>query len=224
MPADDGIAEIASPAPIADPTAEVEANVDHPMHRRHVDEGDLMLGLATAEQRLELIARAIVFRQFDLEQPPEKRFLKSRREVILVIHLAIAAFASVLLSISFLLFDADTYENSWIATPVFTFCLLAVVSFVWYASSNPSVSLIASRVDARRCIRPLAKSLAAMHATPQEIRTVIDVCSRNYWLPTLIDPVNLLAEVQKRRSTPSRRPASSSAARYSEMPEISKAS
>lgn len=224
QPADEGIAEIATCDPIADPIAEVQGNEDHPMHHRQVDEGDLMLGLATAEQRLELIARAIVFRQFDLEQPPERRFLKSRREVILVIHLAIAASASLLLSISLLLFDGDTYENSWIATPVFAFCLLALVAFVWYASSNPSQSLIASKVDARRCIRPLAKSLAAMHATPQEIRTAIDVCSRNYWLATHIDPVDLLAEVQKRRSTPPRRPASSSAARYADAPEISTAS
>lgn len=224
QPADEEVAEIAGPAPIADPAAEVESNEDHPMHRRQVDEGDLMLGLATAEQRLELIARAMVFRQFDLEQPPERRFLKSRREVVLVIHLAIAAFASLVLSISLVLFDGDTYENSWIATPVFAFCLLALVAFVWYASSNPNQSLIASKVDVRRSIRPLATSLAAMHATPQEIRTAIDMCSRNYWLATHIDPVDLLAEVQKRRSTPPRRTTSGSAARYAEAPEISKAS
>ncbi|MFI4883506.1 MAG: hypothetical protein ACIAQU_13075 [Phycisphaerales bacterium JB064] len=221
LPADEGIAEIAAPSPVADPTGEVDSNEDHPMHTRLRVEADLMLGLTTEQLRLDLIARAFQFRQYDLDLPPEKKLLKTRRERILLTNYIVAAAISFPLTI---LVALDSSEGQWIVTLMFTFGAWALIATLWYFSRHANDELIAKQADARRGVRPLAASLAAMHATPDEIRTVIDACANHYWLAALIDVVALLGEVQKRRSTPLRSRGASSAARYTETPEISKAS
>ena len=197
LPADEGIAETASETPVFDPKAIVEGNVDHPMHQRQKTEDDLMLGLATEQLRLDLIARALVFCQYDLDQPPEKKLIKTRRQRILLINYALAAAISFPLTI---LTALDSNEGQWIVVLMFTFGAWALIATLWYFSRHVNDELVAKQALARKAVRPLARSLAAMHATPDEIRTVIDACAREYWLAALIDVVALLSAVQKQRS------------------------